>query len=117
MTDRRGLTGCGSSFRKFTDLVDRKLLAFTRSGRSETEAYLKHPVLGARLKECTRSMFSHPSLTVREFLGSPDDLKFHSSMTLLGIAAQSSSPFKTALHVFYGGEGDQATLAALKNYV
>lgn len=87
------------------------------SGHSEAEAYLKYPVLGAHLEECTRSMLSHPSPTAREILGSPDDLKFHSSVTLFGIAAQSGSPFKTALHVFYGGEGDQATLAALKNYV
>jgi uncharacterized protein (DUF1810 family) len=88
------------------------------SGRSEAEAYLKHPVLGARLEECTRAMLSHPRLSAREILGSPDDLKFHSCMTLFGIAAaQSGSSFETALHVFYGGEGDQATLAALKSNV
>ncbi|KQQ50084.1 calpastatin [Rhizobium sp. Leaf311] len=84
-------------------------------GRSEAEAYLKHPVLGARLEECTNAMLSHPHLSAHDILGSPDDLKFHSSITLFGIASQSGSSFETALHVFYGGEGDQATLAALKN--
>ncbi|UHS58845.1 DUF1810 domain-containing protein (plasmid) [Agrobacterium vaccinii] len=87
------------------------------SGRSEAEAYLKHPVLGARLEECTRAMLSHPSLSAHDILGSPDDLKFRSSMTLFGIAAQSGSSFETALHVFYGSKGDQATLAALKNHM
>ncbi len=84
-------------------------------GRSEAEAYLKHPVLGPRLEECTRAMLSHPRLSAHDILGSPDDLKFHSSMTLFGIAAQSGSSFEPALHVFYGGEGHQATLSALKN--
>ncbi len=60
-------------------------------------------------------MLSHPRLGAREILGSPDDLKFHSSVTLFGIAAQSGSSFETALHVFNGSEGDQATLAELKN--
>lgn len=87
------------------------------SGRSEAEAYLNHPVLGARLEECTRAMLSHARLSAPEILGSPDDLKFQSSMTLFGIAAQSGSSFETALHVFYGGEGDRATLAALKNHI
>ena len=83
------------------------------SGCSEAQAYLQHPVLGPRLEECTRAMLSHPSLSAHDILSSPDDLKFHSSMTLFGAAAQSGSLFEMALKVFYAGRGDQATLAAL----
>jgi uncharacterized protein (DUF1810 family) len=83
------------------------------SGHSEAEAYLEHPVLGPRLEECTRAMLSHPDLSAYDILGSPDDLKFHSSMTLFGAVTQGGSSFETALQVFYAGKRDQATLAAL----
>ncbi|MGV1873004.1 DUF1810 domain-containing protein [Agrobacterium rosae] len=83
------------------------------SGRSEAEAYLRHPILGTRLEECTHAMLSHPDLSAHDILGFPDDLKFHSSMTLFGAIAQGGSSFKAALQMFYEGEGDQATLAAL----
>ena len=83
------------------------------SGRSEAEAYLRHPVLGPRLEECTHAMLSHPDLSAHAILGSPDDLKFHSSMTLFGAVTQGGSSFETALQIFYEGKGDQVTLAAL----
>ncbi|OLP52447.1 DUF1810 domain-containing protein, partial [Allorhizobium taibaishanense] len=83
------------------------------SGRVEAEAYLQHRVLGPRLEECTRAMLSHPSLSAHDILGSPDDLKFHSSMTLFAAVAQGGSSFEAALQLFYGGRGDQATLATL----
>ena len=83
------------------------------SGLSEAEAYLNHSIVGPRLEECTHAMLSHPDLGAHDILGSPDDVKFHSSMTLFGAVARSGSSFEKALEVFYGGEGDQATLAAL----
>lgn len=87
------------------------------SGRSEAEAYLRHPILGPRLEECTHAMLSHRDISAHHILGYPDDLKFHSSMTLFGAVASSGSPFETALHVFYEGEGDQATLAVLSAHL
>src|SRR5215467_13288196 len=50
--------------------------------RAEAEAYLAHPVLGPRLIECTRLVLAVTGKTIRAILGSPDDLKFRSSMTL-----------------------------------
>ena len=83
------------------------------SGRLEAEAYLRHPVLGPRLEECTRAMLKHPNRSAHDILGSPDDLKFKSSMTLFDAVSQTGSPFETALQIFYAGSRDRPTLAAL----
>ncbi len=87
------------------------------SGRLEAEAYLNHPVLGSRLEECTGAMLSHSGLSAHDILGSPDDLKFHSSMTLFGAVALDGSSFETALHVFYQSKGDETTLSMLKQHL
>jgi uncharacterized protein (DUF1810 family) len=83
------------------------------SGRSEAVAYLDHPILGSRLEECTLAMLNHSDLGAYDVLGSPDDLKFHSSLTLFGAATTAGSTFEKALEVFYEGRPDEATLAAL----
>ncbi|MBB4143837.1 DUF1810 domain-containing protein [Rhizobium rhizoryzae] len=94
-------------------------------GRSETarfyalanmdaaKAYLGHPTLGQRLLDCTNTMLTHKRRTAHDILGSPDDLKFRSSMTLFMAASEKGSPFERALQQFYGGEPDQATLSRL----
>ena len=79
----------------------------------EAKAYLDHPVLGARLLECTRAMLDHKRRTAHDILGTPDDLKFRSSMTLFMQASEKGSLFERALLQFYGGEPDQATLGRL----
>src|SRR3954451_18865691 len=56
------------------------------SSIDEARAYLQHPVLGARLRECTQLVNAIEDRTVLEIFGSPDDLKFHSSMTLFAEA-------------------------------
>jgi uncharacterized protein (DUF1810 family) len=82
---------------------------FAISGREEAVAYLSHDVLGARLRECTALVNAVEGRTILEILGSPDDLKFHSSMTLF--AAVSSEPeFAAAIAKFYGGRRDVRTL-------
>ncbi|CAD7041565.1 hypothetical protein REJC140_01024 [Pseudorhizobium endolithicum] len=81
--------------------------------RQEAEAYLRHPVLGSRLTECTRLMLMHPDRSAHDILGSPDDMKFRSSMTLFAAVSEKGSPFERALEVFYGGEQDPRTLARL----
>lgn len=84
------------------------------SGRGEAEAYLAHPLLGSRLKECTRAMLDHANLSARDILGSPDDLKFRSSMTLFSDIAGQNSLFQAALLQFYNGVHDQETLRRLE---
>jgi len=85
---------------------------YALSSRDEARAYLGHAVLGPRLRECTALVNAVEGRTVREILGSPDDLKFHSSMTLF--AAVSSEPvFAAAIGKFYGGTPDQRTLELL----
>lgn len=81
--------------------------------RREAAAYLAHPLLGSRLTECTRLMLSHPDKTAHDILGSPDDMKFRSSMTLFAAVSKKGSPFERALQVFYGGERDQKTIARI----
>ncbi len=79
----------------------------------EARAYLAHPLLGPRLRDCTELVNRHSGRTVREIFGSPDDLKFHSSMTLFAEASQRDAPFNTALNIYFKGERDEATLRAL----
>lgn len=83
------------------------------SGRSEAEAYLAHPVLRPRLKECTQAMLDHLNLTAHDILGSPDDLKFRSSMTLFAAVADQNALFQTALRQFYDGAQDRETLSVI----
>ena len=79
----------------------------------EARAYLAHPVLGSRLRECTELVLLHRDRTIHEIFGSPDDLKFHSSMTLFDVATQQDDPFIIALHIHFNGKSDEATLRGL----
>lgn len=85
---------------------------FAIASRDEALAYLAHAVLGPRLRECTALVMAVEGRTIREILGSPDDLKFRSSMTLF--AAVSSDPeFAAAIRKFYDGTADRKTLELL----
>ncbi|MGZ3322509.1 MAG: DUF1810 domain-containing protein [Xanthobacteraceae bacterium] len=85
---------------------------YALSSRDEAVAYLGHAILGPRLRECTALVNAVEGRTIREILGSPDDLKFRSSMTLF--AAVSPEPeFAAAIKKFYGGTPDQKTLELL----
>jgi uncharacterized protein (DUF1810 family) len=79
----------------------------------EASAYLAHPVLGERLRECTRLVLAVQDRSINAILGSPDDLKFHSCMTLFARAAPDEPLFKDALRKYFGGAPDTATLARL----
>ncbi len=79
----------------------------------EARAYLRHPVLGPRLEECVETMLSHGNRTAHEILGSPDDFKFRSCLTLFVAADPTVPSFRQALYQFYGGETDPRTLALL----
>lgn len=86
---------------------------FAISSREEGEAYLKHPVLGPRLRECTRLVNSSPVRSVEEIFAYPDDLKFHSCMTLFAHATSDNQVFKDALQKYFAGELDPLTLGRL----
>jgi len=83
------------------------------SSREEAEAYLAHPVLGSRLRECTTLVTHIEDRSVTEIFGSPDDLKFRSSMTLFAAVADAPEPFRTALQQYYD-EPDPRTLEFLE---
>jgi uncharacterized protein (DUF1810 family) len=85
---------------------------FAIASRDEATAYLRHPVLAPRLIECTRLVNAVEGSTIREILGSPDDLKFCSSMTLFAVVS-SAPEFPAALEKYYGGEADPRTLELL----
>ena len=79
----------------------------------EAAAYLKHPVLGPRLEECTILVNQVAGRTINQIMGYPDDLKFRSSMTLFARAAGEHSVFRDALKKYFGGEPDSVTLDLL----
>jgi uncharacterized protein (DUF1810 family) len=79
----------------------------------EAKAYLNHPILGARIRECTNSLIALPGSSAAEIFGHPDCMKFHSSMTLFMCAAGLGSLFEVAIGRFFFGETDEATLALI----
>ena len=80
----------------------------------EARAYLAHRVLGPRLTLCTQATLALEGLDLHSIFGSPDDMKFHSSMTLFSQAAEASeSVFRQALDRHCGGRLDDRTLALL----
>jgi uncharacterized protein (DUF1810 family) len=86
---------------------------FAIASRDETVAYLAHPTLGPRLRECTRVVCGITGRLIEQILGSPDDIKFRSSTTLF--EAVSGDPvFRNALDKFCAGASDSTTLAILK---
>ena len=81
---------------------------------AEAAAYLAHPVLGARLRECVAAIVARKDKSARAMLGSPDDAKFRSCLTLFrAVAAPDDSLWQDALDQFYAGEADSATLRLL----
>ncbi|MBN8945070.1 MAG: DUF1810 domain-containing protein [Rhizobiales bacterium] len=86
---------------------------FALASLAEASAYAGHPVLGRRLLECTALVNQAEGRTIHEIFGSPDDLKFRSSMTLFARAAPAEPLFEQALARYFGGVLDQATLDRL----
>ncbi len=89
------------------------------SGMDEAVAYLAHPVLGARLRECVALVLAIPNPQLDRIFGFPDNLKFHSSVTLFAEAAKQStdpadSVFQAALDRLFAGRSDDATLHRIK---
>jgi uncharacterized protein (DUF1810 family) len=78
---------------------------------AEAVAYKHHALLGARLKECSELVTAVEGRTAHAIFGSPDDLKFRSSMTLFELAAPEEPVFGRALEQYFAGDRDELTLA------
>ena len=87
---------------------------FAIASLEEARAYLDHPVLGERLRECTKLVTAVEGRSVEEILGHPDHLKFHSSMTLFAQAARDEPVFADALQKYFRGALDRQTLERLR---
>jgi uncharacterized protein (DUF1810 family) len=86
---------------------------FAIASLAEAQAYLAHPVLGARLRECTTLVNQIQGRSALQIFESPDDMKFRSSMTLFAHAAPQETVFRQALAKYYEGQEDPLTLARI----
>ena len=82
---------------------------------SEAEAYLAHPILGSRLRECVSVINTHSELSASQILGEIDAKKFRSCLTLFAQLDCSEPLFNEALEKYFSGIPDPATLAILAN--
>ena len=98
------IAGLGSSARS---------VHFAISSRDEARAYLDHAILGARLIEVTKLVLAVDGRSAHEIFGSPDDMKFRSSMTLFD-AASPNDIFAAGLQKYFAGERDTRTLEILR---
>lgn len=83
------------------------------NSREEAQAYLDHPVLGTRLRQCASTLLAVQGKTANEIMGFPDDLKLKSSMTLFAALPSADPLFQQVLDRYYGGELDDKTLKIL----
>jgi len=83
--------------------------------RAEAEAYLAHPILGPRLRECAEAVLAVEGRTARQIMGTPDDLKLRSSMTLFAHLSPPGSVFQRVLQKYYDGVLDPKTVEFLEN--
>jgi uncharacterized protein (DUF1810 family) len=86
---------------------------FAITSLDEAQMYLKHPVLGPRIKQCTRLVNLVEGRLINQIFGHPDDLKFRSSMTLFAAASSENTIFNDALQKYFCGEPDRLTLERL----
>ena len=83
------------------------------SSLQEAKAYLAHPILGPRLRTCTRLVTAAQNRSIEDVFGYPDNLKFHSSMTLFARAADDNQIFRLALAKYFRSEIDARTAQLL----
>jgi uncharacterized protein (DUF1810 family) len=86
---------------------------FGISSRQEAQEYLQHPILGPRLRECTQLVNLVEGRSIHEILGSPDDMKFRSSMTLFASVAGDNQIYRDALQKYFEGKLDALTVERL----
>ncbi len=76
-------------------------------------AYLAHPLLGVRIRECAEALLTVTGKSAREIMGSPDDVKLKSSMTLFAAVADRGAPFQKLIDKYFEGIPDERTLEYL----
>jgi uncharacterized protein (DUF1810 family) len=86
---------------------------FAIGSLDEADAYLKYPVLGVRLVECVEAVLEVEGRLASQIFGSPDDMKFRSSMTLFSHVKAAPRVFRDALDKYFNGEEDQLTIERL----
>ena len=83
------------------------------SSLAEARAYLQHPLLGPRLVDCSRLVNGVEGRSIEQIFGSPDELKFRSSMTLFSAAGPDTAVFREALEKYFAGIPDRLTAEKL----
>ncbi|ORA09630.1 DUF1810 domain-containing protein [Mycobacterium arosiense] len=86
---------------------------FAIASLDEAGAYLRHELLGPRLRECARLVTAVQGRSIGQIFGSPDDLKLRSSMTLFARTTEDNADFVAVLEKYYAGQEDPLTLSAL----
>jgi uncharacterized protein (DUF1810 family) len=86
---------------------------FAIASLAEADSYLRHPLLGPRLRECARLVNEVEGRSIEDIFGYPDYLKFRSSMTLFAHATADNQVFVDALRKYFGGADDPLTLDRL----
>jgi uncharacterized protein (DUF1810 family) len=86
---------------------------FAISSEDEAQAYLRHPVLGPRLRECAQILAGLDGKSADQILGSVDAMKLRSSMTLFMTVTPDEPVFREVLDKYFGGAADQLTLDRL----
>lgn len=89
---------------------------FAIRSEAEARAYLHHPLLGARLRECATALLRIQGKSALQVLGTPDDLKLRSSMTLFAAVDAAEEEFHHVLDKYYGGAPDPLTTATLQRW-
>ena len=85
-------------------------MKYAISDADEARAYLAHPVLGERLRHCTKLVNGIEGRTAEEIFGPVDAMKFRSSMSLFAEVAGEKEEFEAALARYFGGEYDEKTM-------
>jgi uncharacterized protein (DUF1810 family) len=89
-------------------------IRFAIASLDEAKAYLAHPDLGARLRECAQLALDVEGKTARAIFGGIDEMKFRSSMTLFARAASDENLFQRCINKYFAGASDPATIAKLE---
>jgi 5-methylcytosine-specific restriction enzyme subunit McrC len=88
-------------------------ICYGLDGLEEAREWLAHPVLSKRLLDCTKAVLMHPGKSITSIMGTPDDLKLRSCMTLFHLAAPAHPLFRDVLRIFYGDQLDDQTIELL----
>jgi uncharacterized protein (DUF1810 family) len=92
-----------------------KSIKYSIKSIEEAKAYLQHPILGKRLKDCAEALLDVKRKSAFEIFGHTDKLKLKSSMTLFEQVSEKNTVFSSVLEKYFNGKRDVSTLDLLKN--